>query len=311
MNGRCAYFNGRIVPESQARLSIYDSALLMGDMAYEVTRTFHGRAFRLRRHLERLFHTLLALRIDPGLSVEEFEQVSLDVLARNLSTESDDVDWNLIQNVSRGPAAAFADAFSTAEQRPTVVVSCFPLTVKLAALSSSYATGIDLVTPAQRAIPSALIDSSLKTRSRLHFQLANMQAADVMPGAHAVLVDPDGYLTEGTSANLFVVRGGELHSPAERNMLPGISREFVLELAERLAIVHRTCDLTPQDAEASDEVLMTSTSIGILHARSFNGRAIGTGALGPIGERLGRAMEREVGVSFAEQASRYAARRHS
>ena len=84
MSQRIVYFNGAYVPESQARVSIYDSALTMGDMAFEVTRTIHGRPFRLDDHLARLFHTLAVLRIDPGLSVAELRSITEETLRRNL-----------------------------------------------------------------------------------------------------------------------------------------------------------------------------------------------------------------------------------
>jgi branched-chain amino acid aminotransferase len=189
-----------------------------------------------------------------------------------------------------------------------VIISCYPLVAKMAALADSYTTGLDLVVPAQRAIPGALIDASIKTRSRLHYQLANLQAAAKRPGAIAALVDPDGHLTEGTSGNLFLVREGMLLTPQPRNLLPGITRGVVLDLARRLGIVCRELDLTPTDALAADEIFVTSTSIGIIHARTFECHAVGDGRLGSLTARLRSALDAEVGLDFAVQARLYAAR---
>lgn len=303
---RIVYFNGRFVPETEARLSIYDSALVMGDMAFEVTRTVGGRPFRLDDHLDRLFHTLAALEIDPELSRAQLRSVTEETLARNLPTEPTEVDWNIIHNISRGPVPALREAFTGEEMRPTVIVSCFPLIDKLASLASAYTSGIDLVVPAQRSLPGALLDDSLKTRSRLHYQLANLQAARIRAGAWAVMLDPAGHLTEGTSGNVFLVRRGELETPRAENLLPGITRHLVLEVAATSGIASSEADITPDEAARADEIFMTSTSIGILHARSFDGTVLGGGQIGPVSLRLRRELSHAVGVDFAAQAARYA-----
>jgi branched-chain amino acid aminotransferase len=304
---RIVYFNGCFVPEVEARVPIYDSALCFGDMAFEVTRTFHQKPYRLREHLERLFHTLGAMRIEPGLSLEQFLALTEETLRRNLPLAPADVDWNIIHNVSRGPSAAFLDDFPPAERRPTVVISCYPLVTKLAALAPAYETGIDLVVPAQRAIPTELLDASLKNRSRWYYQLANFQAQDRQPGSVPVLVGLDGFLTETTSANIFLVRHGTLETPTTRNILSGVTRHAVLDLAARLGIPCHEADLTCDDALCADEMFITSTSIGVIHARSFEGQLINRGQLGDVTVRVRKALDEEVGLDFAAQAKRYAA----
>lgn len=308
MNERIVYFNGQWVPEQAARLSIYDSALQVGDMAFEVTRTYHQRPFRLRYHLERLWHTLAVLQIDPQLSLTDLEAITLETLARNIATASPEVDWSISHHVSRGPSAEYLEVFDPTSRRPTVIVSCFPLLQKLAELAPWYESGVDLVVPRQRALPSELLDASIKTRSRVHYQLANMQATALRPGALAVLVDPDGYLTEGTRANLFVVSDGKLLTPELRNVLPGITRRVVIELAGRLGIECQETNLRSADAETADEVFVTSTTIGVLHARSVNGQTIGSGSLGRITSRLRDALQTEVGLDFVLQSRDYARR---
>ena len=305
---REVYLNGRFVHERDARLSIYDSGVLMGDMAFEVTRTIRGRAFRLREHLGRLWHSLSVMRIAPPLTIDELERATLDTLERNLLTESADDDWNIIHNVSRGPSSAFADAFEPLELRPTVIVSCFPLAPKMAEFAPNYTTGLDAVIPPQLAIPSSIVDASLKTRSRWHYQNANLQADAIHPRATAVLVDTDGHLTEGTCGNVFVVRDGGLETHVARNLLAGITRTLVMELASRLGIPNREVDITRADALAADEMFMTSTSIGIAHVRSFEGRALGDGSLGPVTARLRAALHAELGLDLAAQAEFYARR---
>lgn len=305
MNRRTAYFNGRFVPESEARLSIYDAGVLAGETAFEVTRTVGHRPFRIEAHIERLYHSLAGIRINPPIAPDELLTATLETLERNLATEADDVDWNIIHNISGGPSRAFADAFAPEDFRPTVVISCYPLLAKMAALAEAYQSGIDLAVPPQRSIPHELLDTSLKTRNRLHYQLAALQANDIQPGSMAAMLDTDGFLTEGTIGNLFVVRGGRLDTPDKRNLLLGVTRQTVLELAEQLGIPARECQITPAEAEAADEVFLTSTTIGIMHARSFNRRPIAAGTMGPMTARLRQALHEHMGLDIAAQALAY------
>jgi branched-chain amino acid aminotransferase len=308
MSQRIVYFNGRIVPEREARVSIFDSALQVGDMAFEVTRTVRHKPFRLREHLRRLRRSMTALAIDPQLGDDELERITLDVVARNLPTEPDDVDWNIVHDVSRGPASAYLGFVEANERRPTVIVACLPLHRKMATMAAAYTTGVDLVVPAQRSLPHTLLDSGIKCRSRVHYQLANLQAAAKRPGSTAVLLDPDGFVTEGTTGNVFFVRGGELLTPTTRNILPGVTRGLVLELARRLGLSTRETDLSQSDAAAADEAFVTSTSIGIVHARTFEGQTLGDGGIAPTTRRLREALAAEIGLDFAAQAAAYAAK---
>lgn len=303
---RIVYHNGQFVPEADARVPLYDSALVMGDMAYEVTRTFHQRPFRLREHLQRLSHSLTVLHIDPQMSLESLEESTLETLNRNLSTEAADVDWSIIHNISRGPSPGFLDAFGADDRRPTVLISCYPLVRRMAGMAAAYETGVDLVIPPQRAIPSSALDPTVKTRSRWYFQAANMQAASILPGSLAVLVDPAGNVTECTAANIFFVRGGELVTPHHRHVLSGVTRGLVIELAGKLGLRVLETDVTVDDARSSDEVFITATSIGVIHARSFDRLPIGDGRLGPVTAKLRQAIETEVGLDFAAQAKLYA-----
>lgn len=308
MSQRTVYLNGQFVAEQDAKVSIFDSGWQMGDTVYEVTRTVRHTPFRLREHLVRLRHSLNALSIDPQLSNDDLEQITREMLQRNLPTEAADVDWNIVHDVSRGPASAYRGAFAKDELRATIVVACYPMLDKLAALAPAYESGIDLVVPEQRSLPHELLDTSVKCRSRVHFQLANLQADAKCRGATAVLLDSNGYVTEGTSGNVFFVTQGQLRTSTERDILPGVTRGVVLEIAGRLGIPTLECDVTQAQAAEADEAFVTSTSIGIVHARTFDGRTLENGRIGPITQRLREALWNEIGLDFAAQARAYAAR---
>lgn len=308
---RTVWMNGRFVPERDARVSIYDSALQMGDMAFEVTRTCNHVPFRLREHLHRLYRTLDVIHVDPQITLDDLEAITNETIARNLPTEADDVDWNITHHISRGPAGAFLETFPTEERRPTVIVSCFPIVKKMAAIAPLYETGIDLVVAPKRAISPDALDPSMKTRSRVHYQIANFDASSILPGSSAVLLDEKGFLTEGTTGNIFIVYKGKLCTPTSRNILAGVTRQVVLELAQEAGIPAEKCDITTVMAFKASEIFMTSTSIGILHARSFDQIKIHHGAIGPVTQTLRAALTQRVGLDFAAQAQKYRERLES
>jgi branched-chain amino acid aminotransferase len=178
-------------------------------------------------------------------------------------------------------------------------------------MASAYVGGIHLVIPVQRSIPGGLLETGIKCRSRVHYQLANLQANLKRYRSTAILLDPDGYLTEGTSGNVFFVRDGALYTPTARNILPGVTRGIVLDLAGRMGIETHEADLTPAFASTAQEIFVTSTSIGIVPAASFECVVIPHEIPGPVTKRLQQALYAEVGLDFAAQAAAYAARNPS
>ena len=306
MANRVVYFNGQFVPESQARVSIFDSALMFGDMAFEMTRTYRHKTFRLRDHIHRLYAALKLMEIDCGLSMDEMEKITEETVQRNTPTEADDVDWQIMHDVSRGPLPAYRVAFSE-EIGPTVSINCWPLITHTGRFASNYETGVNLVVPSQQAVPAHLLDPKAKTRSRLHYQLANLQGGR-LGNAWPVMLDPDGFLAEGTGWNIFLVRDGVLYTPEPRNILLGVSRRTTIELANKLGIKVCETNMGRWDALQADEMFCTATTFSMVHGCSFEGQPIGDGQPGPVFERLINAWKEFVGLDFVAQAQEYATR---
>jgi branched-chain amino acid aminotransferase len=120
-----------------------------------------------------------------------------------------------------------------------------------------------------------------------------------------VLVDPEGCLTEGPTWNFFLVKEGALETPSTKNILPGVSRRLTLEMAKGLGLETREIDLRREDALAADEIFCTATSFCLVHAATFEGRAVGDGCPGPVFQQLGR-MEAGSRADFVAQARRFA-----
>ena len=307
MSHRTVYFNGRFVPESEARVSIFDCALMYGDMAFEMTRTFGGKPFRLREHLVRLYGSLRLMEINCGLTIDEMEHVTLQTLEKNRVTEPADVDWQIMHDVSRGPLDIYRTAFAE-PLRPTVSINCWPLITHMGGFASKYASGVHLVIPAQQTLPAHLVDPKAKTRSRLHYQMANLQAARMGAGRWPVLLDPDGFLAEGPGWNIFLVKDGQLLTPEPRNILLGVSRTTTIELAATLGIPVRETNLGRYEALTADEIFCTATSYALVHGVSFEGQQLGNGGPGPVFTKLLEAWKAHVGVDFVAQAHGYALR---
>ena len=270
MSQRQAYFNGEFVADSEARVSVFDSALMFGDMAFEMTRTFKQQPFKLRAHLERLYMSLRLLEIDCGLSLDQMERATLETLDRNKPTEPDDMDWQIMHDISRGPAGLYRSIFGGSVQ-PTVLICCWPMITHVGGMADMFKNGVHLTIPSQQAMPAELLDPKAKTRSRLHYQMAIMQADRVGKGFWPLMLDTDGFLAEGAGWNVFLVNNGTLYSPEPRNILLGVSRATVIELAAELNIPFVETNLGRYEALQADEIFCTSTPFAMLHATSIEG----------------------------------------
>ena len=309
MSVRTVYFNGVFVPESEARVSIFDSALMYGDMAFEMTRTFNHKPFRLREHLERLYGSLRLLEIDCGLTIDEMERATLATLERNIPTESADVDWQIMHDVSRGPLPLYGTSFADGIC-PTVSINCWPLISHMGGFAANYESGVDVTIPAQQTLPAHLVDLKAKTRSRMHYRLAEFQAQR-SGGALPLLMDTDGFLAEGSGWNVFLVRDGVLLTPEPRNILLGVSRGATIELAKQIGIEVQEINLGRYEALMADELFCTATTYSLVHIRSFEGQSVGNGSPGPVFQKLMAAWQEHVGINFVAQAHEYATRLES
>lgn len=299
---RKVYFNGKFVSERDARMSIFDTGVKVGSIVYEVTRTFNGKPFRLGDHLERLYLGLRLLGIDCGMTMAEMEGATLETIEANRACFPDGLDFEINHDVSSGVGTAYAAALGE-EPRPTVIIHCWPLRT----VAPLYDTGVPAVIPPQHSIPARLLDPKTKVRGRVHFMVAGMQARKVDPKAWPLLTDEDGFITECTLANVFLVKDGALLTPEPRNILLGITRQAAMELAEQLGLGCRECNLEPYHALTADEAFFTTTPFSIVPMSCLDGHDIGDGAPGPITKRLMAAWSDMVGVDTIAQAKEYAA----
>ncbi len=299
MPSRQVYLSGEMLAEEDAKISIFDSAVLLGDTVTESTRTFAHKPFKLEAHVERLFKSLKVTRIDPGCDAAAMVRISREVLDANLASSAPHEDCWLVHNISRGISVTGPDP---TVQRGPATVMIYTLPMDLRGWAAFYQQGCHAVTSMSRIIPSQSLDARIKNRSRMAYTLAEIEVKLVDPDAQGILLDIHGNVAENKGGNVFLVSDGQLKTPDASNCLAGISRETVLELAAELNITTCETHLQPYDLYTADEVFFTSTPYCIMPATKFNGLPVGDGAVGPITRRLLTAWSKLVGVDIVRQA---------
>ncbi len=297
MEERIVYLNGAFVPESQAKVSVLDSGFNAGDGVYDVTRTFDQRPFRLREHTERLFRSLQYTRIDCGLSCEEMEKITLQVLDRNKPQLRANEDLALWQVVSRGVRSSRGNRVAGG-----ATVTVYSVIVNFPEFASFYVEGAPIVIPSTRRIPPECLESKAKITNKMNHNMASFEAKQVDPRAIPLMLDIDGNLSETSAHNFFLVVNGKLCTPSDRNVLGGITKEAVFGLARQLGLEIVEGNFTPYDLYTAEEAFLASTSPTFVPVRTVNGAKIGKGAPGPITLRLIGAWNQMVGMDIVDQA---------
>ena len=293
------YLNGEFVPADEAKISIFDAAVMLGDMVTESTRTFAHRPFKLAEHIDRLYKSLKVTRINPGMTPAEMHELSLRVLETNLPKVAPTMDVWLVHNISRGRFVAGADPTKQRSQA-TIIIHTAPMI--LTDWVRFYTEGCHAVTPFSRAVPPEALDARIKNRSRMAYTLAEMEVKLVDPQAQSILLDTHGNVAENKGGNFFIYSEGVLKTPHARSALAGISRATVLKLAAQLSIPVEVTDFQPYDIYTADEAFFTSTPYCIMPATKFNGLPVGDGQVGPVTKRLLHAWSDLVGVDIVAQA---------
>jgi branched-chain amino acid aminotransferase len=309
--GRVVWFNGELIPESEARISIYDSALMFGDMVFEMTRSFNKVQFRLREHLDRLYASIKYVRIPLEMSLDEMEKHVYETIEANDPLFAADDEHRLMIDVSRGILSIYQGIVG-AHKGPNVIIADFPLRWTVAGMGRLFDIGINAVITSQRAIPAHLLEPKVKNRSRIHYMMANIEVSHYEGENNwALLLDPDGFIAEGTGDNFFIVKDGVIITPEPRNILRGISRGYIFELAQKLGMLCIEKNIEPYDVINADEAFMTGTPFCILPVSSLNNTLIGTDPMGNITRQLLDTWSTEVGVNIVSQIKKWDSARGS
>jgi len=287
------FLNGRMVTAGEAHLNIYDLGVVLGATVSEVARTFGRRLFRLEDHLARLAGSLACVGFEPGVTIERLGEIVQEVVEHNARLVGDEGELGLVIFVTAGESAMYAGSVP-ARREPTVCVHTFPMPFRVWA--ETMRGGACLVTPSVRHVPPECIPAVVKHRSRMHYYLAQREAQAIEPGATPLLLDLEGNVAETNTANFLIVERGTIVSPTLRNILPGISREMIVELAGELGIPFAERDFGVSRVVEAEEALLASTPYCIMPAVRINGNPIGDGRPGAVFRRLIDAWSKRVGV---------------
>jgi branched-chain amino acid aminotransferase len=272
-NPGMTYINGEFIPADRANLPLMDAGFWLGINVFDVLSARQGAIFKLEAHVNRFYRSLHAVRIEIPFTREAFGELIVETVRRSGLADS------YIQTIatrgmrSDGPISAWP---------PTLIVNAIPYFEIVS--PDVAARGLRVRITSVRNVPIQSVDAKIKTFNRLHSYLARLEALDA--GADdAIMLDLEGYVTEGRGANVFIVRGGRLYTPPE-GLLEGITRETVFELAVQDGLPASEERLTPYDLYNADEVFYCTTAGGIMPIVEVDRRQIGNGKPGTVTERL-------------------------
>ena len=291
-----SFLNGQFVPFSQAKLPLFDAGLVSGATVTDFVRTFRLQLYRLQDHLERFAASCRLAEIPMASSVDDLTQIAKELVTRNAPLLEEGQELALILIATPG-AVPFYAGNPQAPLEPTLAMHTAPLDMQRS--GPLFKTGVLLATPQVQAMPRACIDPRIKHRSRLHWRLAQLEVSRSHPGAQALLLDRDGFITETAAANFLLVRDYTVLSPPLDTVLNGISLAIVRDLCQELGIAFHVRPLTLLDCAHAQEAFLTNTSFCLAGVRRIN--AIELRWPGSITERILSAWSEKVGIDIRAQ----------
>ena len=276
------WVNGEMLAWKDAKISVFDRSFQYGDGVFEGMRCYDGRIFKLKEHTERLFRSARMLGIEIPMSEEAFSEAVKEVLRVN-----DFRDAHIKPVVSRGTAWKLGlDPRNTTA--PNIVIPARPIGKSM----FDAEKGFKLASVSVRKVPAMCLDPRVKSCNYLVHILARTEA--LAAGAdEAIIYDIHGYVSEGCGDNIFLVKDGALYTPKVQDALQGITRETVIELAERDGLKVHQRRLTSYDIYTADEVFVTGSGAGIIAVSEVDKREVSGGRMGAVTKALSRRYDEE------------------
>jgi len=271
------YMDGKYVPRSEAKVSVFDHGLLYGDGVFEGIKSYNGVVFQLNEHLDRIFFSARAMMLEMPLSKEEMAKVVLETIRKN---NLKDAYVRLV--VTRGVGDLGLDPRKC--PKPTVFAIAVP-TLQLYD-EEKRRKGMSMIVASVRRDPVDATTHEIKSLNYLNSILAKIEANNV--GAdEAIILDMHGFVSEATAENVFIVKNNTIMTPpATSGPLAGITSSVVKKVALKMGYTVVERAITVAEVYAADEAFLTGTAAELMPIREVNKRQIGEGKMGPVTERL-------------------------
>lgn len=276
MLGLKIYLDGAFVEEKEAKVSVFDHGVLYGDGIFEGIRAYNGRVFKLNEHVDRLFNGSRAIMLEPPVSKEEMKEIVLETLRQN---DLRDAYIRLV--VTRGKGDLGLDP----DKCPKPTLFCIAAGIQMYP-EEMYLNGLEVVTvPTRRNTPET-VNPQMKSLNYLNSIMAKLEAK--LAGVEeAIMINNEGYVAEATGDNIFIVRRGKLVTPpAFLGILEGVTRNTVMELADKRNIPVEEQVFTRYDIYSADECFLTGTAAEVIPVTKVDGRTIESGKPGEITRTL-------------------------
>jgi len=269
------YIDGKFYDKKDAKISVYDHGLLYGDGVFEGIRVYHGKVFKLKAHVERLFDSAKAIGVKVPVSQRVVAQAILDTVKQSPGCEY------LRPIITRGEGGLGIDARKC--ERPCIIVIADTISLYP---KECYDIGLNIATVGTMRNHPAATNARVKSLNYLNNVMARMEAT-LSNCQEALMLNHKGEVAECSGDNIFLVKRGELSTPSiDAGILDGITRRCVIELARQHGLVVHECALSRFDVFVADECFLTGTAAEIVPVATVDGRTIGNGKPGPVTKKL-------------------------
>lgn len=276
------YINGDFFEKEHAKISVYDHGLLYGDGIFEGIRIYNGNIFKLKEHIDRLFKSAKAIRLTLPLNSQEMEKAVSDTVKINNKQ-----DGYIRLLVTRGNGTLGIDPMTCKQATIIIIVDDIQLYPE-----QFYQKGIKIITASVRRISPDSLDPRIKSLNYLNNIMAKLEAESA-GCLEAVMLNKEGFVSECTGDNIFIIKNDRLLTPSgSKGALDGITKNTVMQIADKAGFQAKESELTQYDLYTSDECFLTGTGAEIIPVIEIDGRIIGIGKPGSITIKLMNEMQR-------------------